>query len=87
MGDLDLIVGELDDELARGRRQHREALGQGAPHRHFHVMDELMEDVAHQRALAIGKDRLVVAEEVAHGIHQRLAADDGLVAGEASTDR
>ncbi len=82
MGDLDLVVGEREHQVAGRVRLVGEALGELLAHRHLDVVDELAEDVRHERALGVGQDVVAAEEEVAHHGGQLRAAGDGLLARE-----
>ena len=79
MGDFDLVVGQRQNQFARRFRHGSETLGQFAAHRHLHVVDDLAQDVGHQRAFAVAENFLVVEEQIADGVDQCLAARDGLI--------
>ena len=74
LGDLDLVVGQLDDEFVRRVGGAGQALGEVAPHHHLAVVDELAQDVGHERALALAQHLVAIVEQIADRRGQRAAA-------------
>ena len=82
VGDLDLVVGQGRDELVRCVQLHRQPAGKRLAHRHFHVVDQLAQNVGHERAFALVEDVLLVEEQIADDLHQPGSPADRLVPGE-----
>lgn len=61
-GDLDFVVGENPDQLVRGVLLQGQAFRQGPANGHFHVVDEIIRDLRHQRPFAFAQ-MLVPAEQ------------------------
>src|SRR3546814_1980568 len=55
LGDVELIVGQRDQQGARRRRIARQAVGQALADRNFELVDQLVENVEDQVALLIDR--------------------------------
>lgn len=77
--DLDLIVGQGDDQLVRRVVAVRQPFGQPLADGHLDVVDQLPQDVGHQRPFAVGQALAAAEEQIADGLDQIRPAGRGLV--------
>ena len=82
MGDLDFVVCEFNHEVVRRICAFGEALGDFPAHLALDVMDELAQDVAHQRPFAVAEFALAFEEQVLDRREQGLAPGLRLLVGQ-----
>ncbi|MEE2981118.1 MAG: hypothetical protein VYA71_06190 [Pseudomonadota bacterium] len=81
VGHLDVVVRQGQHQLARRIVAVQQALRHVLAHRQFDVVNQLAENLAHQRALSVGKVYVVLDEQFLHRIEQRIATGLRLLTG------
>ena len=79
-GHLDVVVGQDLGQHVRHVVKFRELFADDAPEGHFDVVHEMVQDVEHDRALALGERRIVILEHPGDGLGEGLAPLGRLVA-------
>ncbi|WP_162914975.1 hypothetical protein [Desertibaculum subflavum] len=69
-GDIGLVLGELQHQLARRVGQRAQSLGEAGAHFALHVVDEAVDDAEHQPPLLVAQPRFGVEEEIGRGVKQ-----------------
>jgi hypothetical protein len=80
MGYLDLVIGQGDQQFPRRVGEPGQAIRQLAPQVDLDLVDQLPQDVRHQRPLAVGQRRFAGKEQVANDPRDGRTAGRRLVA-------
>ena len=74
IGDIDLVIGQTDDQIARHIGTICQTLREAAPHPQFHALQKLVQNIERELGFPLAQRRVIIEVYIHNRLGQRIPA-------------